>query len=159
CTDPAAEVTGTTGWKMMRWLAGVGGVLLVLGLSTGCNRQCFLTKEAWEQSTQSALLPPDLERPGSLPHDPVTPPVPTPPRLTDPDRPPRYLRLQEAIAIALENGTASGRTGAGQGVYDTNMVSLNAGGGGSSTQTFTGQSDNVCVLALQPALSGSGMEA
>src|SRR6476620_2512318 len=112
------EGSDTTGCKMMRWLAGIAGLVLMVGLSTGCNRQCFLSKEVFDEAHNS-LLPQDLEEPGALQHAPLTGDIPAPPTLSAPDRPPRYLSLQESIAIALENGTASSRGGLAGGVSGT----------------------------------------
>ncbi len=144
---------------MMRWFAGSCGLVLALAvcLATGCNRQCFLSKEAYE-SAHGGLLPPSAEHDEAIGSTPLTGPTPAPPTVNVPDRPPRYLSLQEAIAIALESGTASARGTPGQGIYDTTMVSAPPTFG-SSTQTLTSQTDYLRVLALQPALAGADMEA
>jgi outer membrane protein TolC len=143
---------------MTRWLVGALGLGLVLGMTTGCNRQCFLNKEVFDQANSGLLLP-NLDEPGAYTHAPITAQVPTPPNVSSPDRPARPLSLQEALAIALENGTASGRAGAGQGIYDTNLSTNPPVFGSSTAQVTTGQTDFIRVLALQPAISGANVEA
>src|SRR5688572_622806 len=135
---------------MKRWLAGALGLVLTLGTTAGCNRQCFLSKEVFEQANAAGLAPPSLEEPGAGQHVPLTGDAPEPAIVSQSDRPPRPLSLQEAIAIALENGVVSGRTGVGTGRvgsggdFDLTLV--------SGAQPFLqNQTDFIRVLALNPA--------
>lgn len=150
-----------TGCTMMRWLAGSFAFLLAVSLVAGCNRQCFLSKGDYENPT-STLLPASMEMDYTVGSKAMTPLTPAPPTVNLPDRTPRYLSLQEAIAIALENGTASTRTlqganGPGSGLFDINMFSTPplTGIQSGNLASFT---DNIRVLSLNPAISGSDIE-
>jgi outer membrane protein TolC len=145
----------------MRWLLRSGGFLLAVSLVTGCNHQCFLSKEDYNNA-HSALLPASMEADYSVGSTPLTALTAAPPTVNNPDRPPRYLSLQEAIAIALENGTASTRTlqganGPGSGTFDINMFSTPPLTG-IQTGNLASFTDNIRVLSLNPALSGTDME-
>jgi outer membrane protein TolC len=146
---------------MMRWLLRSGGFLLAVSLVTGCNHQCFLSKEDYNNA-HSALLPASVQSDYSIGSTPLTALTAAPPTVNNPDRPPRYLTLQEAIAIALENGTASTRTlqganGPGSGTFDINMFSTPPLTG-IQTGNLASFTDNIRVLSLNPALSGTDME-
>src|SRR5207237_8522656 len=71
-----------------------------------------------------------------------------------PNRPPRHMSLQEAIAYALENGSTASRNGLGPGVGTINDDPLTFTGGSLNLQ-----SDRLRVLALQPAITGASIEA
>ncbi|MBI1830739.1 MAG: TolC family protein [Planctomycetes bacterium] len=110
-----------------------------------------MTKEMYQDAQMS--LPKNLENDPTPITTPIGPMTPMPATVTQADRPARYLSLQEAIAIALENGHVSGRSGAGTGRADDNMVS------GQSPSSFNSQSERIRVLALNPAISSAAMEA
>lgn len=133
---------------MKRWIAALLCLALIEG--AGCQR-VYLPKETFEEA-QAGL-------PSSLETDPGVS-VPTgssaqgsPPNVDLPDRKPYYLSLEEAIARSLETGTASIRGGAGNGAVDDNLLT-NTGSG-----SFNGQVDNIRVLALNPAIANTAMEA
>jgi len=145
---------------MMRWLLGSFGFLLAVSLVTGCNHQCFLPKS--DYNAPSTLLSAAQEADYSIGTHPFTELTASPPTVMAPDRPPRYLSLQEAIAIALENGTASTRTlqganGPGSGLFDINMFSTPplTGAQIGNLASFT---DNIRVLSLNSAISGADIE-
>ncbi|MCI0380638.1 MAG: TolC family protein [Gemmataceae bacterium] len=136
---------------MMRWSARILGFVALCGLA-GCTRQCFLAEKDFQDAH---LLPRNLEAGDqSILHGPLLGKVHAPPDVNDPNRPPRYLSLQEAIAISLENGTASGRGGPGFGIVDDNLLQFQLGAG-----TLNGQTDRIRVLALQPAVAAANLEA
>src|SRR5262249_48714882 len=89
----------------MRGIAGCVGLALVLALGSGCQRQVFLQERDLNSATGTLSL--NLEHNPSVGASVISAPVDAPPTVDFPDRPPRYLSLQEAIAIALETGTAS----------------------------------------------------
>src|SRR5262249_39599288 len=68
-----------------------------------------------------------------------------PPTVLDPDRPPRYLTLPEAFAIAIEQGT--------EGTGQSGRVNEQLPAGGLVAD------DNVRVFALDPAVAGAAIEA
>src|SRR5205823_14582010 len=67
----------------------------------------------------------------------------------DPDRPPRYMSLAEAIALALEHGTVGSQALNGQG----NDLLLSFNGAGLL------QTDQIRVLALDPAIAQATVES
>lgn len=137
---------------MKPWFASV--VMLTsafLGVA-GCARQCFVSEQTLSTFNQTVLS--DLEHTSPTSNLPPLPsPVGQPPTVDNPDRPPRFLSLQEAIALALENGTASGRGGAGTGLVDDSFVSLTIGAGSLTTQT-----DYIRVLSFNPAITQASVE-
>lgn len=134
---------------MKRWFAC--GLMLAATYfgAAGCARQCFLSEH-------------DLMNPGLVGHleqadagtslPPLTGGSAPPPNVDFPERPPRFLSLQEAIAIALESGTASGRGGVGSGIVDDSFVAFQGGG------SLNNQTDRIRVLALNPAIAQASLE-
>src|SRR5262245_4612120 len=95
---------------MMRWKQVVIGLAVGLAAISGCKQQCFLYECDYDQY-QKMGLPPRLECEPSSCIQPITANVPTPSTINDADRPPRYLSLAEAVAIALEQGKVTSITG------------------------------------------------
>jgi outer membrane protein TolC len=121
-----------------------------------------MSKDVYDQA-HTSLLPPSMELNYTIGQTPILPITTAPPTVLAPDRPPRYLSMQEAIAIALENGTASARSlqganGPGSGLYDQSMVT-SPPTNSSNTSGLTSQTDYVRVLALNPAIAGADIEA
>jgi outer membrane protein TolC len=137
---------------MKRWNAGLLSLALILGMTAGCSQKCFISEKSFYDSH---LLPAGLEEgdPSVL----VSPNggiIPAPPNVDNPDRPVRPLSLQEAIALGLENGATGARNGGVNtpGTVDDSPAVVTGG-------SLNGQSDRVRVLALQPAVAGSNIEA
>jgi len=138
----------------MRRLAGIIGFALVLALGSGCERQVFLQEKDLTSASMSLSV--------HLEHDPtagasaISMPMDVPPTVDYPDRPPRYLSLQEAIAIALEDGTASsnsiGPSGLATGTIDDTLVTLNRG-------LAANQTDKLRVLSYNPAAAFTTIES
>src|SRR5439155_16496388 len=86
----------------------------------------------------------------------ISGPMEAPPTVDSPDRAPRYLRLEEAIALALEGGTAGsnviGATGQGAGLVDDSLPAGNRG-------LFNNQIDAIRVLKYNPAIAYTTVEA
>ena len=140
------------GAEMKRWIVTFLGLIATVGMAAGCQQKCFISEKDFYTSHQ---LPPSLENGDSTSlvqasHE----TIPAPPNIDNPDRPPRNLSLQEAIAIALENGTTGSRNG---GVNTPGTVddspSIVTGG------SLNAQSDRVRVLAMDPAISQAAIEA
>lgn len=136
---------------MTRWLAGGLGTLL-LTLAAGCGQQCFLSREVYCQAYADLL--PQTETDPKIASKPLTGANPAPPDINSPDRPPRYMTLDEALAIALETGRSSTRAGIGNGEFDENLVNFQLG-----NNSLVNQSDRIRVLSLNPAVAQSTMEA
>src|SRR6266699_3257458 len=132
------------GWTMKQWIAGFLGLLSTLGMTAGCQQKCFISEKAFYDAH---LLPANLENGDSLATvQPTSERTAPPPTVDQPDRPPRHLSLQEAIAISLETGSSGARNGGATtpGIIDDNPAVLSGG-------SLNGQSDRLRVLALQPA--------
>ncbi len=132
---------------MSHWRHMLLGLALAGGLTTGCTRPMFVAEKDLQRIGDQ--LPANLERDTREAITPVLEASPNPPSVDDPDRPPRFLTLQEAIAIGLENGTTSNRQ-AGSGNIDDTMTAVGS--------LLTGQSDYIRVLALAPALTYTAIE-
>lgn len=147
------------GCRMLQRIAGFAKKLIYCGLPTftllgvvaGCQ-QTFLAKEVYEQAHMERL-PTKLENDHCGVNHPLTGITPAPPTVSNPDRPPRYLTLQGAFALALENGHVSGRAGAGRGQSDDNLGAFNGPG------SMNSQTERIKVIALNPAITSAAMEA
>ena len=139
---------------MKRWTLRLLGLGLAASGLVGCKQQ-LLKREADDQHYRNQALKlgsltPNLESDPSVTLTPGEWQMPAPPTVDNPDRPVRHLTLQEAIAIALEQGTTGFLTlGGGLGQANENVQS---GRGG----TF---SDSIRVLAFDPAIAGADIEA
>lgn len=134
----------------MRWKAGLVGLFLMSAIGVGCKQQCFMN-ECDYRHYHDIGLPPNLEckPPQCLP--PLAGNVPAPTTVLDPDRPPRYISLAEAIAIALEQGEIGAENAQGAGGSNDTLASF-AGGGVSL-------SDSIRVLSLDPAILATNIES
>jgi outer membrane protein TolC len=133
----------------MRWIRGAFGTLLILALISGC-KQRFLSDTAAEDAT--LMLTNQLESDPSVGVTPISLKTKAPPTVDYPDRKPRFMTLQEAVAIALETGRASGRVGIGQGITDDSLAGLQNG-------PLNNQTDKIRVLSYNPSIAFSSMEA
>src|SRR5262245_43338650 len=132
----------------MRWIA-VSVVLVLAFLSVvGCKQQCYMT-ECDYGHYRSLGLPPNAE----YSQPPITPAfadVKRPADVNDPDRPIRYITLNEAIAMALEHGNVGSQSF--QGISGGFVFA-------DSSISFTGRgitgSDAIRVLALDPAAAAA----
>ena len=137
---------------MKRWIAAFLGLLLTMGMTAGCRQKCFLSERDFNISHD---LPAGLEDGDPALVQPTHETTPAPPTVDRPDRPARHLSLQEAIAIALENGTTGNRNGGRfntQGLVDDSSLQ-------NTGASLNGLTDRVRVLALQPAISAANIEA
>src|SRR5947199_6585230 len=98
----------------MRWTKAIGSLAVLLAAAAGCKQSCFIQECDWKHYQDDLAnwteFKPELAQKPSLVH------VGTPANVNDPDRPPRYLSLAEAISVALERGT----TGQGLGLPTPN---------------------------------------
>ncbi|MBM4069041.1 MAG: hypothetical protein FJ271_08870 [Planctomycetes bacterium] len=125
------------------WLA----LAIALALAPGCTRHVFMTEKVYEDATNRLSY--DLENNPTAGVMPISAPVAAPPTADFPERPPRFMTLPEAIAIALENGNVSSQ---GQGLSVDDLVGLGRG-------PLNAQSQRVRVLALAPAIAETNIEA
>lgn len=144
-----------TGNVIKRCVAAWLVLMLALMVAPGCNKQIFLSERIFEDATNQLSY--QLENNSSVGVEPTTPPVQAPAIVDYPDRPAQFMTLQEAIAIALENGKVSFGSGLfnnplGGGLVDDTMIALGQG-------PLNGQSDRIRVLALDPAIAHTNIEA
>ena len=135
----------------------MGGLLFVVGL--GCVQLCDRPLAVLPGPSAGAA---DLPPAGDIPPPGATVPIgPSPATVKHLDREPRYLSLTEAIALALENGNVGTAAVSNPGLATEDLTSFagaitnigNAGVGGIAS------SNNIRVLALQPAIAGTGIDA
>jgi len=122
--------------------------LMLLTIAAGCQKQCYISEA--EMQNAHHLLPAHMEKSPALAQEMIDPTA-APADVNNPNRTPRPISLEQAIAIALENGTPSTRGGAGAGVVDDSLV------------TFTGtnlniQADALRVLTYRPAIAQASIE-
>jgi outer membrane protein TolC len=145
-------------WRWRQWVSGTLMVFASGGL-TGCVKPLYMTPET-QHIASTVGLPADLEtNPNVAPIPDVSDHKP-PPTVLDSNREPRYMTLQEAMAIALERGTrgqsssfifqslAQGNISAS---YNDDLVVF----GGRSVQG----DDSIRVFALDPAIVEADIES
>src|SRR5437588_13114254 len=94
---------------MKQWIAAFLGLSWTMAITAGCQQKCFISEKAFYDAHD---LPANLENGDSLAMvQPTSERSAAPPTVDQPDRPPRNMSLQEAIAISLENGAAASRNG------------------------------------------------
>ena len=136
---------------MKRWCAVVLGMACVgMALLAGCQKSIFVQEPDLFDAAKRFGLPPQPENDPTLGTTPFLDPVSQPATVIDPDRPPRYLTLREAIAIALESGTIGSQGIRAPGIPNDDLV------------TFTGNGvagfDAIRAFALLPASIGSSID-
>jgi outer membrane protein TolC len=138
----------------MRWKALVMGLGLAFLAAVGCKQQCFLTQADYDEFQHTIGLPPNLANDPSVGITPVIPSVPPPVTVDNPDRQPWYLTLNEAVAIALENGTTGVESVR---VSQPGNLPIN-----DDLVSFTGNGvsgvDSIRVFAMQPAIQQASIE-
>lgn len=140
-------------WKINRprvWTHLLAGGLAAAGLS-GCTKTIFVEPGDHKEALRIGI-PDRLE---THPHDPIAPsmvdPGVNPATVLDPSRPPRYLSLKEAIAVAVEGGNLGSQGGLqNAGFVNDNLVQF---GGRQVSGT-----DSVRALVLDPAVVGADIE-
>jgi outer membrane protein TolC len=133
---------------MNHWRTKLLGLVLICGLAAGCSHPVFLAEKDLQRVADS--LPPQLESDTKdflVPHLEQTA---TPADVHHADRPRRYLSLEEAFALALENGYTGSRQ-PGSGAVDDTLAAYSGG-------SLNGQSDYVRVLAYNPAITQTALE-
>src|SRR5262245_14655120 len=135
---------------MMRCNPAAGLLGLFLVLVCGCAQPCFLCQEDYDRFHNSLGLPRDLETNPAVSNPPVPPSIP-PGRVDNPGDRPRYIALQEAIAIALQQGVIGSQSVRFPGVGEDLVT---AGG----PQVGAIGSDSIRVFSLNPAIIGANVE-
>jgi outer membrane protein TolC len=141
---------------MKRWCAAILGMAFAWTVLAGCQKPIFVTEPDLFEARKRLNLPLQPENDPKAGTVPFLDHVNEPATVNNPDRPPRYLTLREAFAIALESGTV------GRQAIIPGVSALGAGLGIDDLVTFTGNgvigSDAIRVFALQPAFYGSGID-
>ena len=134
---------------MKRWKQRLLGVTLTVSGLIGCKQQLFISEPELNYYRSMGMkigAPADLDTDVSVTtHPGAWSARPTPPTVNDPDRPPRYITLQEAIAIGLERGNTGSQSLQFPGITNENLQ--------------TGATDAIRAFALDPAISGARIEA
>src|SRR5262249_12689621 len=106
---PWANLLWRTGTIMKRWKQGLVWLALVASGLVGCKQQLFITEPDYEHyktlvTSKGLAIPGDLDTDPTVTLHPGSYSWPKPPTVQDPDRPPRYMSLAEALAMAIEQG-------------------------------------------------------
>jgi outer membrane protein TolC len=117
----------------------------------GCNQRCCL--QDYDGIYQRAGVPTDLASNPNIQNQPTMPDVPTPADVNQPERPPQYMTLHEAVAMALEHGTTGFQNTGALGQKDDSLLTAASLGG----YTFFG--DSIRVLALVPSIRFTDVES
>jgi outer membrane protein TolC len=133
----------------MRWKQCLVVLALMLAVVSGCKQQCFLTECDYNHYRNEMNLPANLDTNPEVAAVPVGAGNPPPRTILDPDRPIRYMTLNEAIALGLENGKVGSGT---SGTVDDSLASFAGTGVGSGLQPIR-------ALALQPAIVQTNIES
>ncbi len=134
----------------MRGNPAAGLLVLVLFVVCGCSQPCFLTEKDYNQYCLLNGLPKELESTYAVTAPPPLSPF-VPGTVNDPERPPRYISLQECMAIALQQGMIGSQSVRFPGVAE-DLVSF----GGPVTGVVG--SDAIRVLTLNPAIIGANID-
>ena len=138
--------------RWTRWTARVLVGLLAIPAFGGCKQQLFLEPGDYQDAVKYGV-PAALQ---ANPHEAIVPPVVDPKvvvaTVIDPNRPPRFLALKEAIAVALEQGNDGGGVAQFQngGVPVYKSEQLPQFNGGQSFNASTSTTDAVRAFALTP---------
>jgi outer membrane protein TolC len=148
---------------MQRWLTGILGSLVLWTVLVGCQQTCYVHEPDLVELHQRLGLPVNVENDFKAGIIPFLQPMPGPATVVDPERSVRYLGLQEAIAVALENGTIGIQAIRTPGLALDDMVTFTPTNTTPTTApgisgAVTG-SDRIRVFALQPATSAASLEA
>ncbi|HLW68977.1 MAG TPA: hypothetical protein VKS79_26940, partial [Gemmataceae bacterium] len=148
---------------MKHWKLALVGLTMAISCLMGCTRQVFVTEadfEHYKQLDSRIGAGPDLDTNPAYTLQPGVWNQPIPPTVDSPDRPIRYITLQEAFAIALERGSV-GSEGVTVGAIISGSLGIPNEGlpefGGFSTDVSS--TDSIRVFSLDPALVGANIES
>lgn len=154
-------MTSGTGWRWRKWISAT---LLAIGSGglSGCLKPLYMTPET-QHIASTVGLPADLERNPNAGAIPDVSDHKAPATIHDANREPRYITLQEAIAIALERGTRGNPSASGFSEFlraDVgNVPRLNFS---DDLVVFTGRGiqgdDSIRAFALDPAIISADVE-
>ncbi|MSR53046.1 MAG: hypothetical protein EXS09_07110 [Gemmataceae bacterium] len=148
-----------TRWNRSRWHRWIVSNLLAAGVAglSGCTRPLFMTPET-QHIVSTVGLPADLATNPNIVATPDVSDQKSPPTVLDANREPRYISLQETMAIALERGT---RGNASSFLFQN----FNQGFSASYNDDligFTGQGvggdDSIRAFALDPAIVAANID-
>jgi len=143
-------VISLLGVNAMRSIAMLVGLLLGFGLVAGCKQPCYITECDLDHYRQLGLSQQIENTPGTD-VAPENANVGKPTTVLDPDRPCRFVTLQECIAMALEHGNVGSQSALFPGIANDGLVAF----GGR----LIGGDDAIRVLALDPAILATDIEA
>ena len=143
----------------MRWKSWCGGLAL-LASAVGCTRNCYVTCD--DQVAMGYLAATHAELDPKVTASPTIDIVPTPGTVDFPERPARLLSLAEAVAIALEQGTTGNQNILLSQINTATGSPFGIATASDQPVSFTGRgvtgTDSIRVLALDPAIVGTGIE-
>lgn len=137
---------------MLRWKLLCLGLALSVATVAGCTQTCYVSKDDMLAFHQRVGLPPNAVGDTTLGTIPKTTNIEAPPDVNHPERDPRYITLNECIALALENGVTGLRSVRSFGNDETDLL-------GDSQGSFVPRTDSIRILAMEPAIAGASIEA
>jgi outer membrane protein TolC len=135
----------------MRWKIVVTGLVLAFAGALGCKQQCYLTECDYHDYHLRGMGSATMENDPTASLVPATCEVGKPTTVLNPERETRLLSLNEAIAMAMERGRIGSQIPVNFGITNDSLASFQG-------RTVAG-SDNIRVLALDPAILGADIEA
>jgi outer membrane protein TolC len=137
----------------MRWKNAVAGLALTVAGIVGCKQTCFLTECDYKHYNDVVNVMPRLQCDPEFSIAPATRAQPEPANVDNPDRKLHFLTLNEAFALALENGTVGLQNPTNPGFASDILGNVN----GVTILGFGG-SDYIRAFALDPAITGANIE-
>jgi outer membrane protein TolC len=137
----------------MRWIAKVACLAGLAGALTGCSQQLFVTEADYKHYRD--LMPDCLHSdPQAAYRDLGHSQSPVPVTISNPEkRQPWYLSLQEAIALAVENGTEGLAQVRAAGQIQDDLLP------GNALQNIAFQTDSMRVHKLSPGIAEAQIDA
>ncbi len=133
-----------SGALMKRWKQRLLGMSLAVSGLIGCKHKLFISEKDYDHYRMLGLQmggPADLDTNQAVTVAPSAYDVPVPKTVDAPNRQPRNISLEEALAIALEQGNTGSQSLQFPGISNENLQ--------------TGVTDSIRVLRLDPAVSGA----
>jgi outer membrane protein TolC len=146
-----------------KWIAGLALAVGTGGLA-GCTKPLYMTPET-QHIASTVGLPADIATNPNVSNPSDTHDHRPPPTILDANREPRYMSLQEAMAIALERGTRGNPSSFLFQNFNLGTSGLQSGFNGSYNDdlvSFAGRGvqgdDSIRAFALDPAIQAAEVE-
>jgi outer membrane protein TolC len=140
------------GTIMKRWKLGLVSLTVAFSSLLGCKQMVYLHEV--DRNIALGGIPENLDVDPTPTYVPGSWASPLPATVDTPERPPRYITLQEAIAIALEQGNIGSRSQLNPGLANDDLSNS-----AQFTQVSVVGTDSIKAFALDPAVVGANIDA